>query len=68
MNRVNIAARVNELNNASEAYYNTGQPIMSDAEFDNKLEELRQWEEKTGIVLSNSPTHNVVAIVLYNIK
>lgn len=68
MNRVNIAARVNELNNASEAYYNTGQPIMSDAEFDNKLEELRQWEEKTGIVLSNSPTHNVGATVLDNIK
>lgn len=68
MNRVNIAARVNELNNASEAYYNTGQPIMSDAEFDNKLEELRQWEEKTGIVLSNSPTHNIGATVLDNIK
>ena len=68
MNRVNIAARVNELNNASEAYYNTGQPIMSDAEFDNKLEELRQLEEETGIVLSNSPTHNVGATVLDNIK
>ena len=68
MNRVNIAARVNELNNASKAYYNTGQPVMSDAEFDNKLEELRQWEEETGIVLSNSPTHNVGATVLDNIK
>lgn len=63
-----IAARVNELNKASEAYYNTGQPIMSDAEFDNKLEELRQWEDETGIVLSNSPTHNVGATVLDNIK
>lgn len=63
-----IAARVNELNKASEAYYNTGQPIMSDAEFDNKLEELRQWEEESGIVLANSPTHNVGAIVLDNIK
>lgn len=41
---------------------------MSDAEFDNKLEELRQWEEETGIVLSNSPTHNVGATVLDNIK
>lgn len=68
MNRVNIAARVNELNKASEAYYNTGQPIMSDAEFDNKLEELRRLEEETGIVLSNSPTHNVGATVLDNIK
>lgn len=63
-----IAARVRELNRASEAYYNTGQPIMSDYEFDQKLEELRQWEEETGIVLSNSPTHNVGATVLDNIK
>jgi DNA ligase (NAD+) len=68
MDKFDIAARVRELNNASEAYYNTGQPIMSDAEFDNKLEELRQWEEETGIVLSNSPTHNVGATVLDNIK
>lgn len=68
MNRNQIINRVEELNKASEAYYNTGQPIMSDAEFDNKLEELRQWEEETGIVLSNSPTHNVGATVLDNIK
>lgn len=67
MNRNQIVDRVNELNKASEAYYNTGQPVMSDAEFDNKIEELRQWEEETGIVLSNSPTHNVGAIVLDNI-
>lgn len=68
MNRFDIAARVKELNKASAAYYNTGQPIMSDIEFDNKLEELRQWEEETGIVLANSPTHNVGATVLNNIK
>ena len=68
MTKNQIINRVEELNKASEAYYNTGQPIMSDAEFDNKLEELRQWEEETGIVLSNSPTHNVGTIVLDNIK
>lgn len=68
MDKNTIATRVKELNKASEAYYNTGQPIMSDAEFDNKLEELRQWEEESGIVLANSPTHNVGAIVLDNIK
>ncbi len=67
MDKNTIATRVKELNKASEAYYNTGQLIMSDAEFDNKLEELRQWEEETGIVLSNSPTHNVGAIVLDSI-
>lgn len=68
MDKLDITSRVEELNKASEAYYNTGQPIMSDAEFDNKLEELRQWEEDTGIVLSNSPTHNVGTKVLDNIK
>lgn len=68
MDKNTIATRVEELNKASEAYYNTGQSIMSDAEFDNKLEELRQWEEESGIVLANSPTHNVGAIVLDNIK
>ena len=69
MNRVNnMKARIEELNKASATYYNTGQPIMSDAEFDNKLEELRQWEEENGIVLSNSPTHNVGATVLDNVK
>lgn len=68
MDKLDITLRVEELNKASEAYYNTGQPIMSDAEFDNKLEELRQWEEETGIVLSNSPTHNVGTKVLDNIK
>lgn len=68
MDKFNIKARVEELNKASAAYYNTGQPIMSDAEFDNKLEELRRWENETGIILSNSPTHNVGAMVLDNIK
>lgn len=67
MDKFDITSRVEELNKASEAYYNTEQPIMSDTEFDNKLEELRQWEDETGIVLSNSPTHNVGAIVLDSI-
>lgn len=68
MDKFDIAARVRELNKASKAYYNTGQPIMSDAEFDQKLEELKQWEKETGIILSNSLTHNVGATVLDNIK
>lgn len=68
MEKIDIVKRVKELNVASEAYYNTGNPIMSDAEFDAKLEELRQWEEESGIVLSNSPTHNVGAVVLDSIS
>lgn len=68
MDKSDIAARIKELNEASVAYYNTGQPIMRDYEWDQKFEELRQWEEETGIVLANSPTQNVGAIVLDNIK
>lgn len=68
MDKFDIAARVRELNKASYEYYNSGQPIMSDAEFDQKLEELRQWEEETGVILSNSPTQNVGATVLDTIK
>lgn len=68
IDKFDIAARVRLLNEASKAYYNTGTPIMSDAEFDNKLEELRQWEDESGIVLANSPTHNVGTVVLDNIN
>lgn len=67
MDKYDICSRVRELNEASEAYYNTGNPIMSDTEFDNKLEELRQWEEETGIVMANSPTRNVGAKILDDI-
>lgn len=56
MDKFDIAQRVRLLNEASDAYYNTGNPIMSDAEFDQLLDELKEWEDETGIVLSNSPT------------
>ena len=68
MTKNDIWKRVEELNVASEAYYNSGSPIMSDAEFDSKLNELKEWEEATGIVFSNTPTQKVGSVVLKDIK
>ena len=53
-----IKQLIKELNNSSYAYYNQV-PIMSDYEWDKMYDELINLEEETGIVLSNSPTHNV---------
>lgn len=53
-----IKQLIKELNNASYAYYNQI-PIMPDYEWDKMYDELISLEEETGIVLSNSPTHNV---------
>lgn len=49
---------IKELNNASYAYYNRV-PIMSDYKWDKMYDELEALEYVTGIVLANSPTHNV---------
>lgn len=56
-----------ELNNAANAYYNTEKLIMSDAEFDSKLEDLRSLEEETNITMANSPTQKVGTKVLDSI-
>lgn len=67
MNQIELdmmRSMVSILNEASEAYYNTGKPIMTDAQFDARLADLRQLEEETGVILSNSPTINVGARVL----
>ena len=53
-----IKQLIKDLNNASYAYYNQVS-IMSDYEWDKMYDELINLEEETGIVLSNSPTHNV---------
>lgn len=53
-----IKQLIKDLNNASYAYYNQI-PIMSDYEWDKLYDELVTLEYVTGIVLANSPTHNV---------
>lgn len=50
---------VEELNTASDAYYNGKAEIMTDSEFDSKMELLEQLEKITGVVMNDSPLHKV---------
>ena len=47
------------LNEASKAYYANDEEIISNFEYDKLYDELVALEEKTGVVLSGSPTTNV---------
>lgn len=62
--RDEIIDLVTKLNEASDKYYNTGNTIMSDAEYDKQLDELKRLENETGIIMANSPTRNVGAPVV----
>ena len=64
----NMKKLIDELNHASELYYNFGTSPMSDAEYDLKLNQLRRLEELSGIVYSNSPTNKVGYIILNNLE
>ena len=60
MNKIDrIKELIELLNKASDAYYNTGDTIIEDHEFDTLLEELRSLEQETGFVMATSPTHKV---------
>lgn len=49
------------LKEASDAYYNGQNEVMSNYEWDALFDELKTLEDKTGIVLDGSPTNNVSA-------
>ena len=60
MNKLDrIKELVELLNKAGKSYYSEGQEIMTNFEYDALYDELKGLEEKTGYVLSNSPTVNV---------
>lgn len=60
MNKIDKIKELTELlNKASDSYYNTGDTIMEDHEFDTLLEELCSLEQETGFVMVTSPTHKV---------
>ncbi|MDE7432645.1 MAG: NAD-dependent DNA ligase LigA, partial [Lachnospiraceae bacterium] len=59
-NEINrIRELVELLNKASKAYYQDGNEIMTNFEYDNLYDELLSLEKKTGFVMANSPTINV---------
>lgn len=50
---------IEQLNLASEAYYNGKNELMTDYEWDHLFDQLKQLEEETGEILPNSPTNKV---------
>lgn len=58
--RLKMEALVDELNKATDAYYNDRE-IMSNKEFDEKKDELAKLEEEAGFYNASSPTHKVGA-------
>ncbi len=50
---------VEELNRASEAYYNGKGELMTDYEWDSLFDQLKNLEEETGVILPDSPTNKV---------
>ena len=58
-----ISNLIKKVDEASDAYYNSGSPIMSDQEFDEAIETIQEWEEQNGAI-EGSPTQRVGAPVL----
>lgn len=50
---------VDVLNRAAQAYYAEDREIMSNLEYDALCDELQQLENRTGVILANSPTVSV---------
>ena len=55
------------LNEAAKAYYQEDREIMSNKEYDELYDELVELEQKTGIILADSPTQKVGYVVLSNL-
>ena len=69
---MNELSRVKELveylNKCCDEYYNHNNPSISDAQYDALFDELTLLENKTGLILSNSPTQRPGYQVLSSLK
>lgn len=70
MNKIaEMKALIKTLNEASDAYYNGAkESTLTDDQFDRMMYHLKNLENDTGIVFSDSPTHNVGAKVVDSIN
>lgn len=59
---------IEKLNKAADTYYNNGEEIISNYEYDMLFDKLVDFENKTGIILSDSPTQKVGSNVLQSSK
>lgn len=57
--REQMESMILQLNQAADAYYNGHAELMSDTEWDALFDSLKELEEKTGIILQDSPTNRV---------
>lgn len=62
-----IKELVEQLNTASKAYYQESTEIMSNYDYDRLYDELVKLENKTGLIMSNSPSQKVGYEVLSNL-
>ena len=65
--KLSMNTAIEWLNKCTEAY-DKGHPIISDKEWDDLYFELKEAEEKLGIILPNSPTQKVVYTVVNELK
>lgn len=54
-----IKELVEKLNKYRDAYYNHSKMIVSDKEYDDLFDELKELEDEFGVIFSNSPTQTV---------
>ena len=65
---IDIKDLIDRLNTYRNAYYNDNVSLISDREYDALYDQLIKLEEKTGIILSNSPTQSVGYTVASKLK
>ena len=59
-----MKALIAKIRTADTAYYRDDAPIMSDREYDQLMDELKELESETGLILSGSPTQTVPGEIL----